>query len=532
RILARRRARDLRQAETQVDQASAAARAAREAHDKARHTLARTQQQVTDCETRQTEVTGQIEVLRDSPEMRSAHELQRAEREAESAAHSAASARADAKRARVRHDHEQAGVAQRCQTVDSTRTTLQQALQDSHAQAEAAGVAPQHRDSLGDTADLDTWAGQAKAGPMHEAQRHIASTRNDQIRQVQRGLDAMDKAGAAQRAARHERDARQADSEAAESDLETARQACREAAESHIAAWADFGEQVRQTLNQSAASEWPAAEDVLADWEHSLEGPSPLASHWEQVAEDERNRHAAIESDLRQQLETVAAERTPLVAEQQQLQAGREAPPPPPPTREADRTAQPGAPLWPLVDFAADVAAADRAGIEAALQASGLLDAWLTPAGELLDPHTSDSWLQACTPQAHNLNSVLQFDTSAAHGPVAAATVEAVLAGIALAEQADPSATEYWLAADGRYRLGPLQGAWYKSQAEYIGYAAREAARQRRLEEIEQELQALRQHQSAIEAEQKQLTEQRRAFRQLQDRQPRDDALRRAHAEQ
>src|SRR5699024_12251072 len=127
-------------------------------------------------------------------------------------------------------------------------------------------------------------------------------------------------------------------------------------------------------------------------------------------------------------LETVAAERTPLVAEQQQLQAGREAPPPPPPTREADRTAQPGAPLWQLVDFADDVPAAERAGIEAALQASGLLDAWLTPAGELLDPHTRDSWLQAGTAQPHNLNHVLRFDASAANGPVAAATVETVLA--------------------------------------------------------------------------------------------------------
>ena len=43
--------------------------------------------------------------------------------------------------------------------------------------------------------------------------------------------------------------------------------------------------------------------------------------------------------------------------------------------------------------------------------------------------------------------------------------------------------SEAWVAPDGRFRLGALAGAWAKPAAVYIGYAARAAARARRLAE-------------------------------------------------
>ena len=42
-----------------------------------------------------------------------------------------------------------------------------------------------------------------------------------------------------------------------------------------------------------------------------------------------------------------------------------------------------GAPLWRAVDFAKGVSDAERAGLESALQAAGLLDAWLAADGRL-----------------------------------------------------------------------------------------------------------------------------------------------------
>ena len=47
---------------------------------------------------------------------------------------------------------------------------------------------------------------------------------------------------------------------------------------------------------------------------------------------------------------------------------------------------------------------------------------------------------------------------------------------------------EAWVAPDGRFRLGALAGAWAKPEAVYIGYAARAAARARRLADIAERL--------------------------------------------
>lgn len=67
RILARRRARDLRQAQTAFDNASGEAREARDALTAAEEALEASQQQVDATETREAEAASQIEVLKDSP---------------------------------------------------------------------------------------------------------------------------------------------------------------------------------------------------------------------------------------------------------------------------------------------------------------------------------------------------------------------------------------------------------------------------------------------------------------------------------
>ena len=49
------------------------------------------------------------------------------------------------------------------------------------------------------------------------------------------------------------------------------------------------------------------------------------------------------------------------------------------------RDGRPGAPLWKVTDFAPGLADDERAGLEAALEAAGILDAWVTPEGNLVD---------------------------------------------------------------------------------------------------------------------------------------------------
>src|ERR1700759_4296422 len=66
--------------------------------------------------------------------------------------------------------------------------------------------------------------------------------------------------------------------------------------------------------------------------------------------------------------------------------AGGPAPPPVPHTRAAGiRDGRPGAPLWKVTDFAPGLTDDERAGLEAALEAAGILDAWVTPDGNLVN---------------------------------------------------------------------------------------------------------------------------------------------------
>ncbi|MEU1907429.1 hypothetical protein [Streptomyces hygroscopicus] len=131
--------------------------------------------------------------------------------------------------------------------------------------------------------------------------------------------------------------------------------------------------------------------DALHDWSTHLHGPSPAreqaaAAHRGQAA-DLADRAAA----LGQRLAELAERRAAASRELAELEAGAQQGPQPPHTRTPglrDRT--PGAPLWRLVDFHDHVTPDERAGLEAALEASGLLDAWVCPDGTLLEASGHD----------------------------------------------------------------------------------------------------------------------------------------------
>src|SRR5262249_31457460 len=99
-------------------------------------------------------------------------------------------------------------------------------------------------------------------------------------------------------------------------------------------------------------------------------------------AVDALSHERARVSARRDAFTTIAAE---LTAEIGRLEAGGHDAPPAPHTRDPQvREARPGAPLWKVTDFAADVPEEQRAGLEAALESGGILDAWLTPDGDLV----------------------------------------------------------------------------------------------------------------------------------------------------
>lgn len=153
-----------------------------------------------------------------------------------------------------------------------------------------------------------------------------------------------------------------------------------------------------------------------------------------------------------------------------------------------------GAPLWHLVNPVKGIDQDLLARVEAALAACGLLDAWVNPDGRL---STHDGVPVAdVQPSSHegqpetSLLTVLEPDSA---GGVEADVVRRVLGGIGWrGTSREGGARGDWLAADGSWRAGGLLGrAEPMGPAVYLGAAAREAARQRKIVRLDADLSAL-----------------------------------------
>jgi hypothetical protein len=146
--------------------------------------------------------------------------------------------------------------------------------------------------------------------------------------------------------------------------------------------------------------------------------------------------------------------------ERRRLEAGEDTVPPAPYTRDTDiRIDRAGAPLWQLIEFRDHVDATQRAGLEAPLEASGLLDAWVAPDGQLLssDDHALHDTHALLRPRNDpSLTEWLQ-EAELPDATVQTGIIERILLGIACGQH-DPTDAEAWIAPDGRFRLGALAG--------------------------------------------------------------------------
>jgi uncharacterized protein (TIGR02680 family) len=176
------------------------------------------------------------------------------------------------------------------------------------------------------------------------------------------------------------------------------------------------------------------------------------------------------------------ADRAALLDERGRLERDVDLPPAAPATRTTDRSTMDGAPFWKLVAFAEGILAADQAAIEAALQASGLLDAWIPALGGIeVDGH--DTFLDADFPEVTDSESLASVLRAEPDGAVPPARVHRLLAGVAYGRTV-PGRHPVAVGADGRWRLANASGSWEKDEAAYIGAVAREKARQRRIAEL------------------------------------------------
>ncbi|OIJ66025.1 TIGR02680 family protein [Streptomyces mangrovisoli] len=235
-----------------------------------------------------------------------------------------------------------------------------------------------------------------------------------------------------------------------------------------LLAWADDCAELRiADLDELAASAGTESEVTAL-----VEGAA-------RPVEQEIATSAALATAARAQ---VRDERSRVEEEVRRLSGESDLPPVPPATRTTVRTATAGAPLWRLVAFREGVPLAVQAAVEAALEASGLLDAWVSPYdGITLPGHdTRAEATLALAAAGPSLLDVLQPEDDI---PVPVDTVLRILAGVAYGSTL-PGGHPAAVGADGAWRLALATGTWSKSEPAHIGAVARLRARRRRIGEL------------------------------------------------
>jgi uncharacterized protein (TIGR02680 family) len=231
----------------------------------------------------------------------------------------------------------------------------------------------------------------------------------------------------------------------------------------------------------------PTADDVLADPEVS------------RAARDATRQWAAPHlAGLRQRVvaarqEVDALESAIASAEARTIEL-RKGVDPVPPSPEVRRDPAAGAPFYRLVDFTLGLDEGERAGLEAALQACGLLTAWVSADGTATDVTgiVAAPGRAAVEPLAAALSPAVGPDS-----PVSAETVAALLVSVSYG--GDHDGLTVW--PDGTWRAGVLHGGAAKPDAEFVGAGARAAARERAAGELSAELERLRERLSEAESQ-------------------------------
>lgn len=483
-MLARRQARELRQAQTGFDKASEARNRAQAECEAA---LAASREAAAAGETaRQANVVARerLDTLLSNPANQGINDLARAKADAEQREGQARAAGKRSLDAQAILQREGERSRQRAQAAEQARSAVESGRGRVFDSAAAVGLDGEFVEHPLFSVQVDVLAGEMPIAS--DGLRAATLRRREDIVLLRRRLGEIDTRQVACNVHRQAVQAAREDSTQALERREFADSAAESIGESLVQAWTAHCESLRQ-LRLDA----DAPLQALIDWIARPQGDNPAQVALEDARHVVMQRHAAREAELDARHQTQARQRAELDAEHERLLAGETARPPPPPTRAVDaRADRAGAPLWQVVDFQSQLDAGARAGLEAALEASGLLDAWLSPQGELVGDDgrvlLDNQWQRRPAATGTTLAAALR-PTPTPESGIAADTIVGLLAGIAFGEQ-DCADAESWLASDGRFRLGSLAGAWRKPAAVYIGHAAREQARRERLAVIVIEL--------------------------------------------
>lgn len=273
---------------------------------------------------------------------------------------------------------------------------------------------------------------------------------------------------------------------------------------------------IAELIRAVEAVEFPAA--------HRL--ATLISRQFEQTRADLLDRRSQLRTDRN----TLEAERESIVAQRDRVAADYDPAPPDPVVSRRDRTGVPGEPLWRVIDFRPEIDDRDRAAVEGALLGAGLLDAWVTPDGVVLDPETWDTIL---VPGKARIGTTLSDLVVAVEcGDVAESVVTQIVASIGIVDDdADSEQATPWISRGGRWAIGPLRGRTGQEYPSYIGTSARDAARNRQLDLLDTRIDVLAVLVSDAEKDLLKLASQLVALAEEEQAQPTDSAVRDALSE-
>ncbi|MEU5942236.1 TIGR02680 family protein [Micromonospora sp. NPDC047548] len=284
----------------------------------------------------------------------------------------------------------------------------------------------------------------------------------------------------------------EADAELLDAQQETAQNTLAARAEELLAASTAYAGQVLAWLARPAL----VGADVAAlrgavtandDVALPADTPATARSAAEAALEPVRRAADARRDDLLRALDRIKATMADLRAEQRRWTEQTD--PRPPASRFRSTTPAEDA-LYRLVDFAGHLTAEQRAGLEAGLEASGLLDGRVTADGSVVAGNGEVLLRPGPPVSGASLDEALQ--------PVPGAErVTPLLAGIALG----PAEATSWVGYDGSWRLGVAHGTWHKPTAEYVGAANRAALRARRLAELATRIDQAQREQDSLDGD-------------------------------
>jgi uncharacterized protein (TIGR02680 family) len=515
-IAAKRKAAAPRQEQSRYEQLGRDLIAAEEAYAAADAELQAAQSELGELERERTRLEARREALRQDPAMRDAGELNRRREDARQQDETAQ----EWEQTRDRLGGELTRRTAKASEAEQHASAAAKELHTAHDMADVAAAAarctPGYRDAI------EGWR-EDWPRARHAAQE-VANQQATAIGQLERLLAEVATRKVAVEAARVEVDRLTAEIHAVTDQVAAAEQAAVTRAAELAAAYRAY----QAGLSELCIDDPDELIELVKEWAATGDGENPARRVIDDAARsavDALGREDARLTARQDDFSTAAAE---LTAEIGRLEAGGHDAPPAPHTRDSQaRENRPGAPLWKVTDFAPDVPDEHRAGLEAALESAGILDAWLTPEGDLIvgDVILVSGRYPVTGPSCDTvlIAAVNVGDPRAAALPQSA--VRAALSAVGLGEGTGTT----WVTTDGRWANGVLAGAWHKDAAGYIGEGARETARRDRiarltaeLAEVNAAIAALSEAIGELEGRKDQLAAEHRAV-------PPDAAVREAH---